>query len=371
MSYQVCSRCVMDNLSDSTIRFDEQGNCNYCNDALIARDSMYFPNDEGKRKLDAMFSMLKEKGKGKKYDCMIGFSGGLDSSYVCYLAYKYGLRVLAIHVDDGMDAPVTTQNIQRIVNTFKFDLIVESPNKEQFVDLTRSFIYAGLPDIAIPQDNVLFACIYKYAKENGIEYLLSGENYTLECITQSGFDASDKVHIKDVHKKYGKLKLDGQLPLYSIFEKRFKYKLLHKIQTLKPLYYVDYNADKALKELNEACGYEYYGNKHWESRFTKFLQVYYLPNKFNIDKRKSHYSSLVISGQMTRDEALQKLKEPLYNENEMQLELEFLLKELEIEKNDFERVMNEKPNKHENFKTSRLNKLAQFVMRLRKIFLGY
>jgi N-acetyl sugar amidotransferase len=361
----------MDNLSDTTIKFNSNGNCNYCNDALVARDSMYFPGDEGKKKLEAMFAMLKEKGKGKPYDCMVGFSGGLDSSYVCYLAYQYGLRVLAIHIDDGSDALVTTSNIHKICDTFKFDLIVEQPDKEQFADLTRAFILAGLPDIAIPQDNVLFACIYKYAQKNGIKYMLSGENFTLENITQPGFDASDKVHIIDVHKKFGRIPLNGKLPLYSIFEKRFKYKFIHNIQTLKPLYFVDYNAQKALTELNDACGYEYYGNKHWESRFTKFMQVYYLPNKFNIDKRKAHYSSLVISGQMSRDEAIAKLQEPQYDEVEMQLEIDFVLSEIGMKRTEFDRIMKEKPRKHSDFKTSRISKLANITMKIRKKILGY
>lgn len=361
----------MDNIGDPTIRFNEDGTCNYCSDALKTKDLVYFPNEKGKDILESQFEKVKKEGKGKPYDCMVGLSGGLDSSYASYIGHKYGLRILAVNVDDGMDAEVTRKNIKRICSTFNIELHTIKPDKERFADLTRAFILAGVPDIAIPQDNVLFASLYNFAQKNKINYFLSGANFSLESITQSGFDALDTVHILDIHKKYGRLPLDGNLPLFTVYEKRLKYKYFYNIKSLTPLYYLDYNAQNALKELNDACGYEYYGNKHWESIFTKFIQVYYLPKKFNIDKRKSHYSSLIISGQMTRDEALNKLKEPLYDEKEMQLELEFLLKELNIDKSEFERVMLEKPNKHENFKTSSLNKFAQVILRLRKKTLGY
>jgi len=371
MEVKVCTRCVMDNVADATISFENDGTCNYCNNALKSEKLVYFPNQEGANKLENIFNKIKEDGKGKKYDCMIGLSGGLDSAYVAYIAHKHGLRILAVHVDDGLDAPVTVENIKKICTTFNIDLISEKPNKDQFADLTRAFILAGLPEIAIPQDNVLFACLYKYAQKNNIKYFLSGENFTLECITQAGFDATDKVHILDVHKKFGRAKIDDKLPLYSILEKRLKYKYFHKIQFVKPLYFVDYNASKALSELSEACGYEYYGNKHWESLFTKFVQVYYLPNKFNIDKRKSHYSSMIVSGQMTRAEALEKLKLPQYNEVEMEKELGFILDYLELSRAEFDKVMNEPPRKHVEFKSSIINKLSVFILEQRKKKFGY
>jgi hypothetical protein len=302
---------------------------------------------------------------------MMGLSGGLDSSYTALLAYRYGLRVLMVHIDDGLDAPVTTENIKRISNAFGFDLITEKPDKERFADMTRAFILAGLPDIAIPQDNVLLACLYKYARKNRIKYLLSGENFSLECITQSGKDASDKVHILDVYKKFGKMKYDGKLPLFSIFEKHFRYKYLHRIQFVKPLQFVDYNSERALKELNDACGYEYYGNKHWESRFTKFLQTCYLPQKFKIDKRKSHYSSLIISGQMTRAEALLKISQPQLEKDEMDRETDFILGVLNMTKTGYEKLMEEQPHSHSEFRSSYINKMASMLLGARKKIKGY
>jgi hypothetical protein len=197
MQNLICKRCVMDNVSDPFIRFHRNGYCNYCTDALKAKEICYFPNAEGKRKLDKIFTKIKIDGKDKKYDCMLGLSGGLDSSYVAYIGHQYGLRMLAVHIDDGFDAPETTKNIKKICDSYNIDLVVEKPDKEQFADLTRAFIRAGVPNIAIPQDNVLFANLYKYAQKNHIKYFLSGSNFALESILQKGnsHDATDKVHI--------------------------------------------------------------------------------------------------------------------------------------------------------------------------------
>jgi N-acetyl sugar amidotransferase len=333
--------------------------------------NVYFPGEKGRAKLDAMFAGIRKAGKDKQYDCMMGISGGLDSSYVVYLAHVYGLRVLMLHVDDGFDAPVSTANINKISRAFNYDLIIEKPAMDQYLDLTRAFILAGVPDIAIPQDSVLLATLYKTAVKHGIQYFLSGYNFSLESITQSGMDATDKVHILDIHKKFGRVPLDGKLPLFSILDRRIRYRYLHNVRSLKPLYYVDYNAWKALDDLKNACGFEYYGSKHCESIFTKFVQVYYLPEKFGIDKRTSHYSSMIVSGQMTREEALHKLSEPMYDNQEMEKDLEYILDKLELTRDEFERVMNEKPMEHSCYKTSLVNSIAGFILQTRRRFIGY
>jgi len=368
---QVCTRCVMDNISDETIRFEEDGTCNYCNDALKAKDKVYFPNEKGKMKLEAMISEIKKAGDGKKYDCMMGISGGLDSAYVAYLGYRYGLRVLLLHIDDGFDSPVAIENIDRISNVFKFDLIVEKPDQAQFNDLVKSFILAGVPDIALLQDSVLFSILYRVAVKNEIKYFLSGFNFSLESITQSGMDYTDRVHIRDIHKKFGTVPLDGKLELFSIFHKRIKYGFFHKIQSLKPLFYVDFNAKNAFEELNSICGYKSYGNKHCESTLTKFLQVYYLPVKFKLDKRKSHYSSMIVSGQMTRNEAIDKLSEPLYDESQIGSDIDFVLNKIGMTRNEFDRIMKEPPRQHSEYRTSYINKITGKILELRKKSLGY
>lgn len=369
----VCERCVMDNAGDKYITFDENGYCNYCTDALKAKDLRYFPNADGKRQLEAIFDKIKCEGKKQKYDCMLGLSGGLDSSYAAYIGQQYGLRMLAVHIDDGFDAPETTKNIHRICEAYNIDLIVEQPNKQQFIDLTRAFIRAGVPNIAIPQDNVLFAQLYRYAQENQIKYFLSGSNFALESILQKGntYDATDKLHIMAIHGEFGEIKLDEKLPLFSIFEKRIKYNLFYRIQTICPLNYVEYNALDAFSILNETCGFKYYGDKHCESLLTKFMQRYYLPRKFGVDKRKSHYSSMIISGQMTREEALEKLSEPLYDEKQLQEDLAFVLDQLAISKKEFEKVMSDPPRQHTEYRTSIINRAAQVILKIRQKTAGY
>lgn len=367
---QVCTRCVMDNISDSTIRFEVDGTCNYCNDALKAKDIVCFPDDEGRQMLESMIDRIKTDGEGKQYDCMMGISGGLDSAYVAYLGFKYGLRVLLLHIDDGFDSPVTTENIQRICKTFKYDMIVEKPDEAQFNDLTRSFILAGVPDITILQDSILFSVLYRNAVKNNIKYFLSGFNFSLESITQAGMDYTDRVHIRDIHRKYGRLPVIN-LDMFSIFDKRIRYGFFHKIKSFKPLFFLDYNAKRAFEELNQACGYEPYGGKHCESILTKFLQVYYLPQKFRIDKRKSHYSSMIVSGQMTREEAVRKLSEPLYDENLKEQEIGFVLDKLEMTREEFDRIMKEPPRQHSEFRTSFVNKMTGKILEIRKKRLGY
>ena len=368
MEQRVCKRCVMDNVGDPQIIFDENGVCNYCKAAEEANRKCYFPNDEGKRRLDEIVNKIKEERKNEKYDCMIGLSGGLDSSYLAYIGYKYGLRMLAVHIDDGFDTEITKRNIKRIQETFNIDLIVEKPNKALFADVTKAFIRAGVPNIAIPQDNVLFATLYKYARQNHISCFLSGSNFALESILQKGnsYDASDKVHIKDIHRKYGELRLTKELPLISIFDRRVKYQYIYKIRTLKLLNYINYEAKSALRELNETCGFEYYGDKHCESVFTKFMQRYYLPTKFNVDKRKSHYSSMILSGQMTREQALMKLQEPLYDKNDLENDISYILDHLKMDRKEFDQIMKSTPRSHNDFKKSTFNQFVHFILRFRK-----
>jgi len=368
---QVCSRCVMDNISDSTIMFEADGTCNYCSDALKAKDTVYFPNEIGKRTLDTMIAKIKKEGKGKPYDCLMGISGGLDSSYVALLGHKYGLRVLLLHIDDGFDTAITTENIKRISTTFNFDLVTERPDEAQFNDLVRAFMLAGVPDITVLQDSVLFSILYRTAVKYKIGYFLSGFNFSLESITQSGMDYTDRVHIRDIHRKFGQVHWNGRLKLFSIFDKRIKYGFFHNIKSFKPLFFLDFNARKAFDELHEVCGYEYYGNKHCESTLIKFLQVYYLPIKFKIDKRKSHYSSMIVSGQMTKEEAIEKLKEPQFEDRIINQEIDFVLNKIGLNKEDFDRIMDEPPKQHSDYRTSSVNKITGKILEIRKKSLGY
>jgi hypothetical protein len=315
-----------------------------------------------------MLGYLKKKGKNKKYDCIMGISGGLDSAYLAYLgAKKWGLRILGVHIDDGFDAPVATQNIHNLCKNCGIDLEIVAPNKEQYTNLTRSFFLAGLPGICFPQDNVLLAALFKTAEKYKIKYFLSGANFALESVLQRGnmHNASDLVHIKAIQKQFGSAPIDD-LPLLSLFDRFVGYKYFKGQKYIRPLDWIEYNRDKAIKEL-KSVGFDYYESKHLENILTKFLQVYYLPKKFNVDIRKSHLSSLIVSGQMTRDEVLEELKKPLYDEKLMNEEIAFILEKLEMSKELFDKLMNETPKQHADYKHSKLIRFAGLARRFRKV----
>lgn len=361
--YRICNRCVMNNSSDNTISFDKNGNCNYCTDALCKSNDIYFPNKEGEEKLNRLLKTLKTEGKNKKYDCIMGISGGLDSSYLAYLgASEWGLRIKAVHIDDGYDTEISKKNINLLCNTTeRIDINIIKPDREQYNNLLKSYILAGVPNITAPQDNMLFAYLYDFARKNKIRYFLSGGNFALESILQDSYiyDNEDSVNIKDINKNFinkpvNKLKFRSRI-------QKVKDQRIHGIKTWRPLNYIDYNREKAFKELKEFCGFEYYGNKHLENDLTAFAQLYWFPVKFGVDKRSSHLSSMIISGQITRDEAIIELEKPLYNEEHMENIIIRLLDNIGMSREEFDKVIKQKPGSHSDFKTDRLYAIYKFI----------
>lgn len=360
---QRCTRCVMDNSSDSTITFDEHGVCNYCTEAIdIIGPTKYFPNQKGDIKLKDMIMKLKEEGKGKKYDCIMGLSGGLDSSYLAYLGYKWGLRILAVHIDDGYDTEISKENIKKLVSAAHIDMRTINPDAKQYNALTLAYMKAGVPNLAVPQDNILFAFLYDTVKDSGVKYFLAGTNYALECILQKGntYQPMDLVNLRDINNKFGGAKLD-KLRFVSSYRK-YWYLKTGKCITLLPLNYIDYNRDRAFKELHDFCGFEYYGRKHLENELTAFIQLYWLPKKFGVDKRTSHLSSMIASGQMTRDEALKELSKPLYDESQMKTYISHIKDNMGISDSEFEKILNAPTHQHIEYKTDKLsNILRKFI----------
>ena len=356
---QRCKRCVMDDSSDKTIRFNEEGICNYCTEQLKEKEKVYFPNQAGAQKLEQLLATLKKEGEGKPYDCIMGISGGLDSSYLAYLGTKWGLRILAVHIDDGFDTDISKNNIKKLCEAANLSLITISPDAEQFYGLTKAFMKAGVPNLAIPQDNVLFAFIYDYMKKHKIKYFLSGGNFALECILQQGntHTAYDMTHIRDIHKRFGELPID-KLKLMSTWQKQWDKKILD-IQSPRPLNYIDYNRERAFKELREFCGFEYYGRKHLENKLTAFVQLYWLPKKFGVDKRTSHLSSMIVSGQMTREQALKELSEPMYDEELMRGYIAEIKEKLRISDAEFDQIMSAPARQHTDYKTEKLAVLGR------------
>ena len=339
----------MDNASDSTIRFDKNGVCNYCTNALAIKDKIYFPNEEGQKKLQTIAAQIKKDVTGNKYDCIIGLSGGLDSSYITLLAYKLKLRALVVHIDDGYDTEISKENLRRIIAKTGYDYKVIQPDADQFNALTLAFMKAGVPNIAIPQDNVLFAFLYKQVREYKIKYMLSGLNYALESILQSGNTHTnlDVIHIKAINKMFSKEKIDKLAFITTNKELIDRYLLGLKTET--PLNYIDYNRKRAFKELNEFCGFEYYGRKHLENKLTSFVQLKWFPEKFGVDKRTSHLSSMIVSDQMTREDALKELEEPIYDEAQMEDYLRLIKKGLNITDEEFENIMKAPTHSHEEY----------------------
>lgn len=361
-NFQRCTRCVMDNKQDDSISFDQQGHCSYCSEALKNKDLVYFPNAEGREKLKRLIKQLKNEGKGKKYDCLMGLSGGLDSSYLLYLGYQWGLRILAVHVDDGFDTPIAYRNIEQLCAKSNIDLIMVKPDEQQFCDLTRAFVYAEVPNIAMPQDNVLFAELYSLAKKHRVKTFLSGGNFALESILKSdgSINCFDLGHIKDINKRHG-TKPINKLLLMSNYQRVID-RYLIGIRTVRPLNFIDYNKKRAIKELYEFCGYVYYETKHCENILTKVNQLYWLVEKFGDDKRTSHLSSLIVSGQMTRNEALEILNNAPYDKAQMEKDIAFFCNKIDISVEEFEKIVLQSGRSHNEYKTSDVYKIVRHLL---------
>ena len=356
MRYQRCSRCIMDNASDPTIRFDSNGVCNYCTKALSEiNTTTYFPNEEGQRRLEKMLDEIRRVNKDKDYDCLMGISGGLDSAYLAYLGYKWGLRIMAVHIDDGFDTDVSKENIKKLCKAAQIELKVIKPDAYQFNELTKAYMRAGVPNLAIPQDNILFAFLYDIAEKSRIKYFLSGGNFALESILQQGntYNAMDIVNLKDINKRFGHAPID-KLKFISSYKKYLMMKT-GKLVNLRPLNYIIYNREQALLDLKEFCDFKYYGRKHLENVLTAFLQLYWLPNKFGVDKRTSHLSSMIVSGQMTREEALKEIEKPIVDEELMREYIAIIKEKMGISDDEFEAIMASPIHQHDEYKIDKLS----------------
>lgn len=347
--FQRCSRCVMSNESDKYICFDDKGICNYCTTAFNNIGKIYYLGEEGNKKLERLLMKVKEENRENMYDCIMGISGGLDSSYLAYLGYKWGLRVLAVHVDDGYDTEISKANIKRLISATGFDYEVITLDKDQFNDLTVAYMKAGVPNIAIPQDNVLFAFLYKKMREYGIKYFFSGGNFALECILQRGntYSAWDVDNILNIHKRFGTKAID-KLEFISREQMKIDEEKL-QIQSPRPLDYIEYNRERAFEELKEFCGFEYYGSKHLENTLTAFIQLYWFPKKFGVDKRSSHLSSMIVSGQISRETAIRKLSEPICDDKTINRIIKQMMTQLQLSEEVLNELVEAPKHQHEEY----------------------
>lgn len=340
MEYQICKRCVMDT-SDPTIEFDENGHCNHCRNALKSRPNTLDEKDNNTFK--EIVNLLKEQGKGKKYDCILGISGGIDSSYLAYLLSKEGLRILGVHIDAGWDTEISCDNLKKLCDTCKIDMKTIKINEAEMMDLQRAYFLAEVVNQDVPQDHAFFAELYHYMIKEKQKYFVSGHNWATESITPIawGFDAYDSTNIKSIHKKYGKTKLT-KYPFVSFYENRIKIPYICKIKKLRPLNCINYNPEKALEILKKEVGFEYYGSKHNESVFTRLLQTYIQPQKYGFEKRRAHLSSMIVSGIITREEALKILEKPATTKEQIQEDIKTVIQKTGITREEFDRIIQSK-----------------------------
>lgn len=330
-NYQMCTNCVMDT-TDINITFDEDGICDHCNNYYKNILPNWHTDDRGKRALESQVNQIKKFGKGKPFDCILGMSGGIDSSYLACVAKEYGLRPLIFHVDAGWNSQVAVNNIEKIVDSLGFDLYTEVINWAEMQDLQLSFFKAGVPHIDVPQDHAFFATMYHYAAKHRIKYILTGSNYSTECVKNPLewiYFGTDVRQIKDIHKKFGSRSIKN-FPLSDILRHKVYLSYFRGIKVIKPLDYVPYIKTEAEKYLVENFGWQTYPQKHFESRFTAFYEGYWLPKKFGYDTRKVQFSSLILTEQMTREDALKKLSFPAYDPNLIDQDFEYIATKLGI-----------------------------------------
>lgn len=344
--YQICANCVMDT-TDSKIIFDDYGVCDHCNTYYVDIKPNWNTGDKGLADISKITEQIKKEGKGKDFDCIIGMSGGIDSSYLVYLAKeKLGLRPLVFHVDAGWNSDVAVSNIEQVVERLGLDLYTEVIDWEEMKDLQLAFFKSGVPHIDTPQDHAFFATMYKFANKYGIKHILTGGNYSTECIRNPlewMYYQSDSIQLKDIHKKFGTRPLK-KFPVTNILWHKLYLPYFKGIKNIRPLDYMKYMKEEATQFLVDNYGYQRYSQKHFESRFTKFYEGYWLPKKFGFDTRKVQYSSLILTGQMNRDEALEKLKLPAFNEEMIQHDFEYIATKLNISVEELQGYM-DAPNK--------------------------
>lgn len=353
--------------SDPNISFDNEGNCSNCNDALEIGKKIWHPDNFGSEIIRSIYSRVKNDGRNSEFDCVIGLSGGVDSSYLAYHSVKHGLRPLIVHVDCGWNSEQAVKNVENVVNRLGLELHTFVVDWEELKDLHRAFFLASLPDQDIPQDHAIFSALYSFAEKNNVKYVFGGQNFATESIMPEGWghQAMDYKHLKAVHNRYGERKLKNY-PHLSFFRRYVYYTFIKKMAIINPLNYIDYKKDEAIEILKNELGWQYYGGKHFESRFTRFFQSYYLPVKFNFDKRRAHLSSLIISGQICREEALEIMKTKPYQETEIEFDIEYVAKKLDWTVEEFRSVLNLPAARHTDFPNN--NKLFSTGLSLKRKF---
>jgi N-acetyl sugar amidotransferase len=320
--------------TDSRIIFDDRGVCDHCNDFYKNIKPNWHTDERGRQELEEIVGKIKKEGKGKEFDCILGLSGGVDSSYMLHIVVReFGLRPLVFHVDGGWNSELAVHNIQVMIDKLELDLYTEVINWEEMKDFQLAFFKSGVSHIDIPQDHAFIATLYNFALRYKIKYILNGGNISTECVRNPMewlYYGTDMKQIYDIMKRYSTVKMETY-PFSSIFKHKIYLRYIKNIQVVRPLNYRPYIKQDALKLLEEKYGWTPYPQKHFESRFTKFFEGYWLPERFGFDTRRVQFSSLILTDQMTRKEAIEELKKPPYDLDTINDEFKYIATKLGIE----------------------------------------
>ncbi|MCK1313373.1 N-acetyl sugar amidotransferase [Bradyrhizobium sp. 23] len=354
VKYHVCSFCVMDN-SNSGVLFDGNGQCLCCRDALARKPHEWWPTPEGRSRLDAKIEQIKREMADKPYDVMIGLSGGVDSAYLAHLLRRdFGLRILAVHVDGGWNTEAAVRNIELLVRKLDIDLHTYVVEWEEMRDLQLAYLKASVLNQDVPQDHAFFSTLYRLATKFEQHYFLSGVNFSSESvhIPQGGYPAMDARNLRAIHAAHGSRPLKS-FPLIGSMNYLWLTRIRKQIQIVKPLNFLPYDKEAAKRELIETYGFVDYGSKHQESRFTKFYQEIYLPARYGFDKRRLHYSALIVSGQISRDEALKELSAPMTTIEQASRDKKYIAKKLGITVLELDRLIELPLARHEDYASNK------------------
>lgn len=364
---QVCVQCVMDS-TDTQIKFDLQGVCDHCINFHTKILPSWPVGKKARVELSRLLENIRREGKGKEFDCIIGMSGGIDSSYLVYMAKEvFGLRPLVFHVDAGWNSQIAVNNIEKIVDGLGVDLFTEVIDWEEMKDLQRAFFRSGVPHVDTPQDHAFFATMYKFAALHKVRYILTGANLSTECIrnpVEWMYYQTDSSQLRDIHRQFGEGPLKS-FPVTSVLWHKVWLPYFRRIRVERPLNYIPYVKRDAVELLQTKFGWQPYPQKHFESRFTKFYESYWLPERFGFDVRKVQFSSLIVTGQMTRDEALAELKRPPFDTTTIGQELEFVANKLDISVDELMEYMQLPKKTYRDFDNQRtIYRLGAWAMRL-------
>ena len=370
---KVCSNCVMDT-TDKKIRFNEKGVCDHCQTFYEKILPNWHTGLEGEKQLDSIIDKIKKSGSGKDFDCIIGISGGADSSYLAYLAKEeFNLKPLVFHVDAGWNSQIAVNNIEKLVDGLNLDLFTKVIDWNEMRDLQLSYFKSGVPHIDTPQDHSFFATMYHFANKHNVKYILTGANYSTECIRNPidwMYYQSDSKQLKDIHKKFGSIDIKN-FPTTNILWHKVYLSYYKKIKVVNPLNYVDYHKENAMKLLEKKFGWMSYPQKHFESRFTRFYESYWLPQRFGFDTRKVQLSSLILTEQLTRDEAIEILLKPIFDEETIIHDFEFVANKLNISADKLKSYFELPIKSFKDYKSNyMLYKIGSFFMKLFKLELG-